>query len=144
MKSGLEKSFWNSEIPPWDYFLLLHKRAQNHKFRVNNYLLTFFDHLPPFIDIFYLIIDAMYLMNVNEKSTFFDHLPPSFWKHSLWMAPNRKTEKAKATLQGRPALVRSDFVVWLEVELNFYFLLYFGFLHRNSTYKPWFDKVHFF
>ena len=80
----------------------------------------FFDHLPPFVDIFYL-------MNVDKKSTFLDHLPPLLVDIVCERPPTAK-QKAKATLQGRPALVRSDFVVWLEVELNFYFLLYFGFL----------------
>ena len=31
--------------------------------------LAFFDHLPPSVDIFYLI-------NVDKKSTFLDYLPP--------------------------------------------------------------------
>ena len=37
---------------------------------------TTFDHLPPSVDIFYLI-------NVDEESTFLDYLPPFSCKRSL-------------------------------------------------------------
>ena len=39
--------------------------------------LGFFDHLPPSVDIFYLI-------KVDKKSTFLDYLPPSSCNRSLW------------------------------------------------------------
>ena len=44
-------------------------------------VLGFFDHLPPFVDIFYL-------MNVDKKWTFLDYLPTSSCRRSLWTAPN--------------------------------------------------------
>ena len=40
----------------------------------------FFDHLPPWVDIFYG-------MNVDKKWTFLAHLPTSSCKRSLWMTP---------------------------------------------------------
>ena len=42
--------------------------------------LTFFDHLPSCVDIFYGI-------NVDIKWTFLDHLPASSCKRSLWTTP---------------------------------------------------------
>ena len=39
--------------------------------------LSFFDHLPPSVDIFYLI-------KVDKTSTFLDYLPPTFCNRSLW------------------------------------------------------------
>ena len=38
--------------------------------------LAFFDHLPPYVDILYLI-------NIDEKSTFMDYLPTSSCQRSL-------------------------------------------------------------
>ena len=49
-----------------------------------NYLdefLAFFDHLPPCVDIFYLI-------NIDKNKTFLDYLPTSSCKSSLWTPPN--------------------------------------------------------
>ena len=46
---------------------------------VTNYVdkfLSFVDHLPTYVDIFYLI-------NVDKKSTFLDYLPTSSCQHSL-------------------------------------------------------------
>ena len=43
-------------------------------------ILTFFDHLPPSVDIFYV-------MNIDKKWTFLDHLPISSCTRSLWTTP---------------------------------------------------------
>ena len=48
-----------------------------------NKILAFFDHLPPWVDIFYG-------MNVDKKWTFLDRLPTSSCKRSLWTTPNEK------------------------------------------------------
>ena len=45
-------------------------------------ILAFFDHLTPFIDIFYLI-------NIDKKLTFLNYLPPSSCKRSLWTTPKQ-------------------------------------------------------
>ena len=48
----------------------------------------FFDHLPPSVDIFYLI-------NVDKKSTFLDYLTPSSCQRSLWTPPSVTVVVAK-------------------------------------------------
>ena len=44
-------------------------------------ILAFFDHLSPYVDIFYG-------MNVDKKWSFSDHLPILSCKRSLWRTPN--------------------------------------------------------
>ena len=59
-------------------------RLLRNKGAFTNYVdrfMTFFDHLPPYVDIFYLI-------NVDKKSTFLDSLPTSSYQRSLWTPPN--------------------------------------------------------
>ena len=55
------------------------KNTISNKGLFTNYvdkILAFFDHLPPFVDIFYG-------MNVDKNLTFLDHLPTSSCKRSL-------------------------------------------------------------
>jgi hypothetical protein len=69
--------------PIFDNSLLL-QFSKFNKGPFTNYvdkILACFDHLPPSVDIFYL-------MNIDEKSTFLDYLTPSSCKRSLWMHPN--------------------------------------------------------
>ena len=61
----------------------------------------------------------------------------NFW----WLgSDNRKTESESNF--ARPALARSDRVVWLEVELDFYFL--FIFVNPNLIKKKITDYFEFF
>ena len=46
-------------------------------------ILALYDHLPPYVDIFYL-------MNVDKKMIFLDYLPTSSFQCSLWLLPSPK------------------------------------------------------
>ena len=59
-----------------------------HKLRWQ--VFVFFDHLPPYVDIFYLT-------NVDKKLTFLNYLPTSSCQRSLWTAPKIDWKESQET-----------------------------------------------
>ena len=77
---------WNYSMEEYSYLhanVIIDFTSNLFKGAFTNYVdkfLAFFDHLPPYVDIFYG-------MNVDKKWTFLDHLPTSSCKRSLWTTP---------------------------------------------------------
>ena len=72
---------WSLDKKP---FWSVYFKKKMNKSSFTNYVdksLTFFDRLPPSVDIFYPI-------NVDKKAIFLDYLPPSSCKRSLWTILN--------------------------------------------------------